>query len=447
MGRHRVGQLSLLLSPVLAMGLISLGLRVFNHPMPGDSDAPEYCWLVEGDFAAVPVFLMGAVAALWGARREQPALATYSLVPLWGTVAVAMRLAVEQAAVIDTNCGPASRETILVLRLGQLYGVLVLALAWSSALSLSGAVATLANRDRHDTGPAISLLLAGFAFASATLQAGAIRMVLMASPFVDIPTVQAASERSNVLGGLAGVLMIISASVAFSSNLQLVQTPARAALVGALTVVPLLCWGFAIETREPLLELMRDRLPRALIVDGLAPLTQKPAKLGGWETEADVAGGIEEYGAGADGEADSVFSLQVSEEISSASLWRVFEVLESRGVFEVELQGTAGGIRPLPLDAIERRVAFSPSATRVRLMGDGPCNTCDVKVSFAEDDLLVDHEDGSIELWKRASLLRDADVSGLSGAEWDGTPPENQALVAASLVALSHGHILTLRLR
>lgn len=419
-----------LLAPIVALALISFTVRFFA-PVEGFEEQlmNEVGWLWW------PICTVGLAAVWFG--RERPGIAMFSLVPLWGLALLALNLGVLGAQKVGTNCSPASREFIAILSMGETYGIYVLAFAWSAALSLCCAAATLRERRKGEAGLAASLLLTGFSFVAATLHAGVIHFA-MTEGLSSVAILRRAAADTNTIGALTGWLIFAGASVAILAAWRPQESRRRLGLLSAFTSVPLIVWALALEGRAPMVAYLEKASPRALRVDGLSPVERKAPLLTTPDAERDASTWFE---------SSRVEGLRVGDTFGADALWRVFRMAHAAGTTELELNGVRGNITPLPFAGLERRFDLAVSATWVRLRRSEPCTNCDVTVHLEGSGLRAMHRDGSSEFWEREKLDESMQVKRLPGAEWVTQPLSNQALVDASLIALSHGHVLVLQVR
>lgn len=444
---------------VLATGPMALAMLVLQSGAEGlaelFNEGGAFSYLVLG--AGALSTLVAAVLMAVSVRK-----------PVLGLSALVVFVAPMLAAVLGTKVGaqgtlaaivhaaPADQRTILMGSIGELMSLQLQALALGTSACFAVALASLAGLLTTGRGPRVvaalssgllGVSLGATAFVDAQLY-GALKAVAHASP----------ADRATILvgtiqelqpftlfgnGSLFAALVITALGVAV-----LMRGEARAAAIamGASVLVAVVGLRGANAMIDRQLSDASASLPPMkdlgyLELDGVAPRTLDAVELTPGQVDRQVGLGLQRSWRD-----EKAISIGLSRTLERDALLRALQVAHYAKA-EVELMGSPKQRTfdvPARYQALTANLSEYVSAVPVRVLFTGEvCEACVGTATLSGDALEVKFTKGEATQWTLSSS-RPWSRDELPSVEFEwGGPPE--ALARAALTALSHEHVLAVR--
>lgn len=455
---------------VLGTGPVALALLVLISPGGEEGGLGGVAALVnEGGAFSDVVLALGALGSLGAAvlaglsvrRAALPAplaLVPFLLPVLAALAGVSSGMRGLLAAV--AHVAPSDKGTILVAATAELSSLRIQALTFAGAGVLAVALAaslTLGAPGR--AGRVLTVLggtTLGLSLAAAALQSLSLRNGFSASAH------SSPADRLTLLVGtigdwqrfahLSGALFLASLLVAAGGAAVLAARGQKAMGLGAasaLLVAAVGFRGFNALTEQQLFSASREHQarprPELMAFDGRHPLRGDFVALNS-EDPAQIDAAVAR--ACGRGDEHPWVALELRRGLSRASLLRA---LQTAHYLRTEVELIGGGPKrhleaPAVFEAALAAVTELPQSAPVRVLFAGaPCERCAGVATATDTGLLVTSSAGEQVRWKQEAVPFYGEVDQLPGVELVWSQGEPEPLVRAALVALSHQHLLVVR--
>ncbi|MDP1827937.1 MAG: hypothetical protein Q8L48_31980 [Archangium sp.] len=416
--------------------------------------------VMEGGGASYAVLFAGALASLIGAvlaalSVRRPGLpASLALVPFVLPVLAALGgVIVGMRGVLDavTHVAPADKATILAAATGELTSLCIQSLAFAAAGALAVAVAALVSLGAPGRGGRLLTVL-GAGTLGLSLGSSAAQDMSMRSGFMALAHVSPADRLTLLMGVIedwqrmnqvSNALFLLSLAVTVVGAAVLAARGQRGAGIGVAAGLLVAAVGFrgfnAMSERQ--LAGVRDAAPRAelMTVGGLAPLSFSTVALE--DDEPVRIDNLVLLRARLNEPGQAWVGVELGLTLRPQTVLRALQAAHFVKA-EVELVGQAQKKNleapPIFAAAVAAMSDVQLAAPVRVLYAEEPCEQC-VLATLTPAGLKV----GEVE-WKQEEVPRSAEVQTFPLVEFAWSKNTGE-LVRAALIALSHQHILVVR--